>query len=94
MDPPPRSTSQEFFDSAVSSLASVSLCVLCIIYTLLYFICLMKMLLTAEIKWLWPAVKSVTVQNVLEIRSILNDICHEVCRLMYCPCAEDNHQWF
>jgi len=74
MDPPPRSTSQELFDSAVSSLASVSLCVLCIMYTLLYFMCLMKMLVTAEIKWLWPAVKSVIVQNGLEIRSILNDM--------------------
>ena len=48
------------------------------------------MLLTAEVKWLWPAAKSVTAQNGLEIRFILNDICHEVCRFMCCPCAEDN----
>jgi len=34
----------------------------------------MEMLMTAEIKWLWPAIRSVTVQNGLEIRSILNDI--------------------
>jgi len=92
MDPPPRSTSQEFFDSAVSSLASVSL--LCIMYTLLYFMCLMKKLVTAEIKWLWPGINSVTVQNGLEIRSILKYMCHEVCRLMCCPCAEDSQQWF
>lgn len=67
MDPPPRSTSQEFFDSAVSSLASVSLYVLSIFCCTL---CLMKMILTAEIKWLWPAVKNVTAQDGLEIRSI------------------------
>lgn len=52
------------------------------------------MLLTAEINWLWPAVKSVTVQNGLEIRPILIDICHKVCRFVCCPCAEDNQQWF